>query len=136
MKTKLTILSLAMAPTLAMAGTAISGPIQTDTCTLLQDNLTVSLSSGVVGGYDCDTTNGKINIAACHTAGRVTSRNSVTNIPAGCGTTANTAACSTTTTNISGPVIPRASTAGGTMQTYFPGTGTCAQAAANSAATF
>jgi hypothetical protein len=129
MKKKLSILSLSMVPALAFAaGTAMTGSttVTANNCTLLQDDLKIGLSSGVVGGYSCDSvTTNTISISSCHTGGRVTSRTSTVQLPSGCGGTNTAVPCTgTTASTVSGTVVPSATTAGGSMTNNFPG-GTC-----------
>ena len=123
MKKELTIIGLAMAPALGMAQTAMTGTtdISTVTCTLFQDNLRVTLSQGVSGAYNCNTATNTFSLAACHTGGRVTSRTSVVQVPAGCGGTSTVACTGTTTSTVSGSVVPLATTQGGSMVNKFPG---------------
>lgn len=135
MKKELSVFALAMAPAFALAqATGIGGTttVQTNDCSLLQDNLRIQLSSNVVGAYNCDTTNNVIAISACHTSGRVAARNQVviTNASA-CTTAGATTPCVTATSNVSGAVIPAASTAGGSMDMKFPGA-TCSSSTAAS----
>lgn len=124
MKKELGILTLALAPALGLAQTAITGPASVTTvqCTLLQDDFRINLSTGVVGAWNCDTASGFVAVAACHTGGRRSDRTSVVNVPANCsGTDANS--CSgTTTSTVTGAVVPNASTLGGSMGFTFGGT--------------
>jgi len=58
------------------AATAISSnkPIVLTDCSLLQDDVTLTLSTGVVGAYKCSTATNTIAVATCHSAGRSASR--------------------------------------------------------------
>lgn len=120
MKKELSILSLALAPALGMAGTlTATGAVRTTDCSLLQDNLTIQLSSGVQAGWICNTTTtNTLSIAACHTSGRIASRSATAT---NCGTGTASAQCTTVTTTATGAVVPAATTGGGSMQFRFPG---------------
>lgn len=121
MNKKLTIVSLALAPALGMAAPMdSSGSIRTTDCTLLQDNVAVTLSTGVRAGWNCNTgaTVPSIGIAACHANGRTASRSAqrVT-----CDNTVDPVTCSSETVTTTGAVFPAATTRGGNMQMAFPG---------------
>lgn len=123
------IFGLAMLPTVVMAaGTAITGStiVTANNCSLLQDDLTVQLSTNVVGAFSCDTTSTptKFAVSACHTAGRTSSRTSTVFLPDGCGGTSTVVCTGTTASTVTGAVVPNATTLGGSMKMSFPG-GTC-----------
>lgn len=126
MKKELSILGLSMIPALAAAaGTAITGntTVNTVACTLLQDDLKLQLSSGVVGAYNCNTTANAIQLSSCHTSGRVTQRTSKTVVnPTACtADPTDTAACASTTSSASGATVASTTTAGGQMSMSFGG---------------
>ena len=52
---------------------AASGQLQVGVCNLLNEDVNLSLTTGVVAGVSCDAT--RVAIATCHTAGMVKSRN-------------------------------------------------------------
>lgn len=58
------------------AGTAISSGqlISTTNCTLLQDDVKLTLSNGVIGAYNCVANANSVLVSTCHTAGRIASR--------------------------------------------------------------
>eukprot|EP00906_Rhabdomonas_costata_P007840 RCo011207 len=123
MKKELSIIGLAMAPALGMAQTPMTGTtdVTVASCSLLQDNLKITLSQGVSGGYQCNTANNIFSLAACHTGGRVTTRTTNVQTPAGCGGTTTVNCTGSTTTTVSGSVVPLATTQGGSMTPKFPG---------------
>jgi hypothetical protein len=126
MKKELSIIGLSMIPALAVAaGTAITSntTVTAVACTLLQDDLKLQLSSGVVGAYDCNTTANAIRLSSCHTSGRVTQRTSKTVVnPSACTADPNdTAACASTTSSGTGAVVASTTTAGGQMSMKFGG---------------
>jgi hypothetical protein len=57
-----------------------AGPIASNTpivltdCSLLQDDVTLTLSSGVLGAYNCVTAANSVLVATCHANGRTASR--------------------------------------------------------------
>lgn len=121
MKKELTILSLALAPALGVAAPmTTSGSIRTTDCTLLQDNVAVTLSNGVQAGWNCNTTATvqSIGLAMCHLNGRTASRSAqvVT-----CDNNVDPVTCSSSTSTTTGAVFPAATTRGGNMQMIFPG---------------
>ena len=59
------------------AGVALpaDGKITKAACSLLAEDVTINPSKNVLMAYECDTvTTSSIDVAACHTAGRTTSR--------------------------------------------------------------
>ncbi len=69
-------------------------------CSLLADDVTLTLSTGVLGGYRCvvgaaGTTN-NVRVATCHQNGRTASRT----VETPCGTEAGQDACTTPGTNV------------------------------------
>lgn len=134
MKKTIGLLSIALLPTIAFdataAGTAFTGAttVGTNTCSLLIEDLKLNPSSGVVGGYNCDSAGAletakgaQFVIATCHTAGRQGSRTSVT--------TATDSSSATGTATVTGALVFRAGTGGGSMAQIFPG-GACDTAGA------
>ena len=130
MKKTIGLLSIALLPTIALnasaAGTPFTGAatVGANTCPLLVDDLKLNPSSGVVGAYNCDsggaleTAKGaQFVLATCHTAGRQGSRTSVTTATTGTPPATGTA-------TVSGSLIFRAGTGGGSMAQMFPG-GAC-----------
>jgi len=61
----------AMTITTGAHATAIASgtPILSSTCAVLGENVTLNLSRGVTGAYECSEANNSINVAACHEAG-------------------------------------------------------------------
>lgn len=105
------------------AGTALpsTNKITKALCSLLAEDVTITPSKNVLMAYDCDTaTTMSIDIAACHTAGRTTSRTELVPCDADPATTA-IPACATppATINTTGANIYVANSNGGKVQ---PGT--------------
>ena len=90
----------------------------------LVEDVRITLTSGVVAGFGCSATN--VVMAACHTAGRVTSRSALVNLPAGCNpavTDSNVAGYCTqrdVPQAVTGPAFPFAAAEGGTVSTGYP----------------
>jgi hypothetical protein len=128
MKKEIGILTLALAPAMGFAaGTAITGntTLTANNCSLLQDDLKIQVSTGVVGAYNCNSTatdGTYIAIAACHTGGRQTSRTSTVQTPANCSGAGANSCTGTTSSTVTGAVVPNASTLGGSMSMKFGGT--------------
>lgn len=108
------------------AGTALpaNGKVTKAVCSLLAEDVTITPSKNVLMAYECDTAvTSSIDIAACHTAGRTTSRTEL--VP--CDADANTAlpACQTppATVNTTGANIYTANSNGGKVApgTYVDG---------------
>lgn len=119
-----------------------SGNVTMQNCTLLNEDVRINLSSGVVAGVSCN--NVAIALSACHTAGKQTSRTvpvrdvaAVAGPPAipahieSCVLDEDDATCELRAVN--GPAMPAATTLLGTVNTQYPG-GDCdaASAEANS----
>jgi hypothetical protein len=49
-------------------------PIVLTDCSLLQDDVTLTLSNGVLGAYNCVTAANSVLVATCHASGRSASR--------------------------------------------------------------
>ncbi len=102
------------------AGTALptTGKITKALCALLSEDVTITPSKNVLMAYECDvTTTSSIDIAACHTAGRTTSRTELV----ACSDTDNPdvlPACANplATTNTTGANIYIANSNGGKVQ--------------------
>jgi len=101
------------------AGTALpaNGKITKALCSLLAEDVTITPSKNVLMAYECDTTTtSSIDVAACHTAGRTTSRTELV----ACDSDDATAlpACTTppATTNTTGANIFTANSNGGKVQ--------------------
>lgn len=93
---------------------------------LLNEDVRVNLTSGVVAGVHCN--NSRIVIATCHTGGRQTSRSA--QVIEACDTAQNPDCEDTvTTTTVTGPAMAYATTLRGTVITGYPA-GTCSAAAA------
>lgn len=90
----------------------------------LVEDVRITLTNGVVAGFGCSATN--IVMAACHTAGRTTSRSAVVNLPAGCDPSvvddqaANYCTQRNVTQAVTGPAFPFAAAQGGTVSTGYP----------------
>lgn len=109
-----------------------TGPFRMTDCTLLNEDVTITLTTGVKAGVACDTTTNQIGIATCHIAGRTATRSAekeecVTN-------TDGTQTCTPVVETVEGPAMPTATTRFGTVRTEFP-TGTCDAGAAEGLAT-
>ena len=127
--------SFAQVPTgtFPMGGTT---PITNNICGLLNENVTINLSTGVNGGVDCSAT--RVALATCHTAGRTVSRSVTVQTPVGCGvipdggTEEDIVPCEgTNTVTTSGAAMATATTLAGTVTPQYPGAGTvCAPATA------
>lgn len=101
------------------AGTALpaTGKITKAACALLAEDVTITPSKNVLMAYECDVAaTSSIDIAACHTAGRTTSRTELV----ACDSDDTTAApvCTTppATTNTTGANIYIANSNGGKVQ--------------------
>lgn len=101
------------------AGTALptTGVITKAACALLAEDVKINPSKNVLMAYECDTvTTSSIDVAACHTAGRTTSRTELV----ACDADATTALpdCTTplATTNTTGANIYIANSNGGKVQ--------------------
>ncbi|MFP4609436.1 MAG: hypothetical protein ACLFQT_00305 [Thiohalophilus sp.] len=93
----------------AYAGEAMTESMNTMTrvdCTLLAEDVTINLSGGIVGGYDCSADD-EIIIATCSTGGRTTSR--------------SVEDSNGEVTTASGAEVPWASTMQGTVHKGYPG---------------
>ncbi len=125
MKKTIGLLSIALLPTIAFDASAAAfvggATVGTNTCSLFSEDLKLNPSSNVVGGWNCDTAGSfdsekgaQFVVATCHTAGRQGSRTSVTS-----DTTPGSTATGTAT--VTGSLVYRAGTGGGSMDQVFPG---------------
>lgn len=127
---------------------ASSGPVTMANCSLLNEDVRLNLTTGVVAGVDCSPT--IIAISACHTAGKQTSRTvnlrTVEVVDSRGETVERKESCSLTdssgnatpgcaTVNVAGPAMPTATTIAGTVVTQYPGGNICNAGAAATNAT-
>ena len=102
-----------------------------DCQTLLNEDVRINLTTGVVAGVHCNTT--RVAISACHTAGRKVSRSVEVVTP--CDTTANPQCTDTVTVStVQGPAMASATSNRGTVTSGYPG-GDCTAATAETYAT-
>ena len=101
-------------------------PILMTDCTLLANDITVTLSANVTGGLSCDQDDSVVAVSVCHTKGLKSSRSSVVTQTNGVVTcTVTTAeACINT---VSGSSYPTVSTVDGTVAQEYPESA-CSQA--------
>ena len=120
-----------------------SGLLPVTVCANLNEDVNISLTTGVVAGFSC--TSARVAIAACHTAGMLKSRSvgrknvtipdpSPTAAPGATITvvqscTVGTADPACVSTPVTGAAVATATSARGTVNTQYPGTGACATAA-------
>ncbi|MDX5371429.1 MAG: hypothetical protein LPK18_03195 [Pseudomonadaceae bacterium] len=103
-----------------------SGDVTRVDCTLLNEDVSINLTSNVVAGVQCNDV--AISLSACHTAGRVTSRSSEVTT---CTDPADNTTCTTTVQTVTGAAYPTASTLRGTVTSQYPGS-LCTEANAES----
>lgn len=130
---KITLLLAAlMASGMASAATVVitapSTSVGNATCTLLNEDVKVNLSSNVSGAVSCDGLG--IALAACHTGGRTTTR---TQPVTTCTDAADPTTCTTANASVSGAAVAYATTAKGTVTADYPG-GACDAAGAKATA--
>lgn len=138
--------------TLLLAGLMVSGiasavqlgssdTVKMTDCTPLNENVRINLSAGVVAGVSCTET--VAAIAACHTGGKVTQRtvavrdvaaNDDTGVPAHIEPCTNPGTGDCVSRDVTGPAMPAASTALGTVNTQYPGGNTCSKEGAEAQA--
>nr|WP_143023928.1 hypothetical protein [Pseudomonas benzenivorans] len=94
------------------------------TCTLLNEDVSINLTTNVVGAVACDTTG--IAIATCHTAGRTTNRSQEVTT---CTDPTDPTTCTTAVEVVTGPAVPYATTAKGTVTNEYPSSAACDAAA-------
>jgi hypothetical protein len=112
----------AHAATQALAGA--TNTLQSATCTLLNEDVTINISNNIRGGIACDDT--QIVVATCSIAGRTTSRSTTSNTPAGCDDDDAVDCTGTEVTTVTGAEMPYATTLRGTVIKGYPGSGaTC-----------
>lgn len=126
--------SMASAVTLVQGDTAATRTITMVECPLLNEDVIVSLTGGVVGGAQCD--DAVIGLSMCHETGRQTARSQPLDanglsctLPAA-GAPAN--GCSVQ--QVTGAQYPSATSLTGTVLSQYPGGGTCTAANAEAAA--
>lgn len=130
-KLTLVLAGLMFAGTASAVQLTASGPVTIADCSLLNEDVRINLSTGVVAGVSC--TDDVIALSACHSAGKTTSRTvpirevAATTvapiIPAhieSCVLDEADATC--VVTPVEGPAMPTATTALGTVNTQYPGT--------------
>lgn len=130
----LMVSSFASAITLEESADAATRTITMVACPLLNEDVIVSLTGGVVGGAQCNGT--VIGLAMCHTAGRQTARSQPLDtdglsctlpaagaVPNGC-----------TVQQVTGAQYPSATSLTGTVVSQYPGGGACSSANAETAA--
>lgn len=104
------------------AGVALptDGKITKALCALLAEDVTITPSKNVLMAYECDTTTTmSIDVSACHTGGRTTSRTELVPCDADPATALPACATPPATTNTTGANIYIANSNGGKVQ---PGT--------------
>jgi hypothetical protein len=112
---------------LANATVVVDDQIQQPDCAQLNEDVSLSISSNVVMAYNCPGAGNSVGVAACHTAGRQSSRTVEVNVPAGCGVDADgdgnidTACTGTQRQTTSGSAVFVGATAGGSLRTEYPG---------------
>ncbi|MFT3757752.1 hypothetical protein [Thauera sp.] len=95
--------------------TAPSGRVLMTDCELLNEDVTINLTTGVVAGVACN--DAQIVMSACHTAGRLTSRSADVTT---CTDPNDNTTCTTAPQSVSGPAMPTASTLRGTVTSEYP----------------
>lgn len=125
-----------------------TGPLLQQECANLNEDVTLTLTNGVVAGVNCRAAAAgvvaRVAIAACHTGGMQKSRSTTQRIvpadPAVVGSVATTVTgCATGSTGctvvpVTGASMPGATTLLGTVNIAYPGTGACTAAAAETQA--
>ena len=126
--------SMVSAVTLTQSDDPADRTITMIDCPLLNEDVVVSLTGGVVGGAQCDET--VIGLAMCHTAGRLTARSQPLDanglsctLPAA-GEPAN--GCEVQ--QVTGAQYPSATSLTGTVLSQYPGGNACSTANAEAAA--
>lgn len=111
-----------------------SGTVPITTCTNLNEDVKINLTTGVVAGVSC--TSARVALAACHTAGMLKSRSvgqkDVTTQDADGNNVVTKTACTVGAADpdcasvaVSGAAVPSSTTNQGTVNTQYPGTGAC-----------
>ncbi|MFT3759797.1 hypothetical protein [Thauera sp.] len=119
--------------TVPLAG---SGPVTIDQCGLLNENVTINLSTGVNAGVNCTAT--RVAISACHLGGRTVARQVDRPTPEGCGVpdpdTGDVTECTgTERVTATGAAMATATTLAGTVIPVYPGQACSANQAATTA---
>ena len=110
-------------------------------CGLLNEDVMINLTNGVVGGVGCDEANNVVTLAACHTSGKNTNRtvgkkpDPNPTAPAGSTVdcTIGQADPTCAATPVDGAAMPSATTLQGTVNIQYPGL-TCSAANAKTTA--
>lgn len=125
--------SFASAITLEQTNDAAARTITMVACPLLNEDVIVSLTGGVVGGAQCNDT--VIGLAMCHTAGRQTARSQpLDGDGLSCTLPATGAAANgCTVQQVTGAQYPSATSLTGTVVSQYPGGGACTAARAEAA---
>lgn len=111
-----------------------SGLVPVTTCTNLNEDVSINLTTGVVAGVSCTTA--RVAFAACHTAGMLKSRSvgqkTVTGTDADGNPTSTVVSCTVGTADaacqsvaVQGAAVPSATSTKGTVNNQYPGTGAC-----------
>ena len=116
-----------------------SGLVPVTTCTNLNEDVSINLTSGVVAGVSC--TPARVAFAACHTAGMLKSRSvgrktinvdvvdpvsgAVTPTPTVVSCTVGSADTDCQSVPVQGAAVPSATSTKGTVNNQYPGTGAC-----------
>jgi hypothetical protein len=123
-----------------------SGNVTMTDCPPLNEDIRLNLSSNVQAGVSCGPTN-VVALSACHTGGKVTQRtvpvvlvaaDEDTGVPEHyetCDLNADPAIAGCANTPVTGPAMPAATTAMGTVSTQYPGGDSCTAAGAESQST-
>lgn len=140
--------------TLILAGLMVSGmasavqltqsnSVSMEDCAPLNENVRINLSNNVHAGVMCN--DNAVALSACHTGGKVTTRSvpvkTIAAVPAD-GIPEHLVSCTVgaadpecTLTDVKGPAMPAATTILGTVNTQYPGGGTCTAAGAETNST-
>jgi hypothetical protein len=107
-----------------------SGEVLMTDCALLNEDVSINLTAGVVAGVGCDVADNAITLTTCHTSGKTVNRtvgrkpNTAAGAPAGstvdCVIGAADPLC--VATEVNGATQPSASTLQGTVSAQYPGT--------------
>jgi hypothetical protein len=89
-------------------------------CPLLANDITLVLSSNVVGSLACETTTGVAAVSVCHTKGQKSSRSAVVTKNADGTTKCTVTATETCIESVGGSTFPTASTGSGQVTQQYP----------------
>lgn len=120
-----------------------SGTVFQTQCTNLNEDVRINLTTGVVAGVSCNAN--RVALSACHTAGMLKSRSvgqkTVAGTDAQGNPTTTTVSCTVGTADpacatvaVQGAAVPSATTLAGTVNTQYPGTGSCSATVAENVA--